>query len=475
MSGEVVAVLVGGVTVAALYLLVFGASASYSRNDPHGDGDRDDSGVLDSGPRWNAGLTVALLTGAAGVLLQNPAIFLSSVVGFAYAAYQYGSRSPDLDVSVTRTVDDHTPVPSSDVNVSVTVTNESERTLADLRVVDGVPDQLEVASGSPRHATSLRPGESETFDYALTARRGEHRFGKTTLVAKNLSGASEQRDERDARDTDMDIEHSTITCETRAEEVPLPSRTSSYPGHITTDSGGEGVEFYATREYRPGDPLSRVDWKRVARTGEMTTVEFRETRAATVVVVVDVRTLAHVTRKDGEPDAVELGAYAAERLSDALLQQNNRVGLALFGPTEEYLEPSGGTEQAARIRAMLRETPEPREQSVGLFSDRRRTRANRQRFETLRKRLPDAAQIVYLSPMLDEGAVDMVERFEAYGHPVTVVSPNVTGDTTGGTVERLDREERLSAVRGGGVRTIDWSPDEPIRTAIAAATAGWSQ
>ena len=474
MSGEVVAVLVGGVTVAALYLLVFGASAKLDPGEPQ-DERPDDDGLLSAGPRWDAGLTVALLAGAAGVLLRNPAVFLSSVVGFAYAAYRYGSRSPDLDVSVTRAVDDHTPLPSGDVNVAVTVTNESERTLADLRVVDGVPDGLEVASGSPRHCTSLRPGESETFSYALTARRGDHEFGPTRLVAKNLSGTIEQRAERDARDTDMDIDHSTITCETRAEDVPLRARTAAYPGHITTDSGGEGVEFYATREYRPGDPLSRVDWKRVARTGELSTVEFRETRAATVVVVVDVRTPAHVTRSDGEPDAVELSAYAAERLSDALLRQNNRVGLSLFGPTEEYLEPSGGTEQAARIRAALEQTPPPSERSAGLFSERRRTRANRQRFETLRKQLPDAAQILYLSPMLDEGAVDVVERFEAYGHPVTLVSPDVTGETPGGTVERLDRDERLSVVRSGGVRTVDWSPDEPIRTAVAAATAGWSR
>ena len=472
MSGEgTTAVIVGGVLVAALYVVAFRATDDRKRaRRRRGDGDDSDDrrGVLDAGPRWDAGLTVALLCGGAGVLLGNTALFLSSTVGFAYATYRYGARPPGLDVAVERTIDDRSPAPSREIEVTFTATNEGERSLADLRIVDGVPERLGVVSGSPRHCTSLRPGESATFSYVLRARRGSHEFGATTLVARNISGSVSRREERRVE--------ATVTCETRAEDVSLPARTSSYPGHITTDSGGEGVEFYATREYQAGDPLSRVDWKRYARTRELTTVDFRQTRAATVVVVVDVRAPSHVARRDGEPDAVELGQYAAERLAAALLRRNNRVGLSVFGPPEKYLEPAGGDEQAARVRAALEENRSASEQRpVGLFSNHRRNRATESRFDTLRKRLPGAAQVVFVSPVLDEMAVDIAKRFEAYGHPVTVVGPDVTEtDTPGGTVEGLERDDRIASVRSGGIRVIDWSPDDPIQSAVDAAAARWS-
>ncbi|MFC4451683.1 DUF58 domain-containing protein [Halorussus aquaticus] len=427
------------------------------------------------GPQWDPGTTVALLAGAGGILTKNTTVFLAGVVGFAYAAYRYGTRPPDLDVSVERAISERSPLPSSDVEIALTVRNEGEKPISDLRIVDGVPERLGVVSGSPRHCTSLRPGEEATFTYEVRARRGTHEFGRTDLVARNVSGSAERRTERDARAPgDAADAATTITCETRADDVPLPADTSSHPGQVTTDSGGEGVEFYATREYQSSDPMSRIDWKRYAKSRELTTVDFRETRAATVMVVVDARTPALVARRAGEPDAVELAEYAAERLAEAFARRNDRVGLSIFGPDERYLAPAGGDEQVARVRAELESTAPPTDRLEGIFSERRRNRANEDRFDTLRKRMPNAAQVVFLSPMADDYAVEVAERFRAYGHAVTVVSPDVTGSgTVGGAIDRIEREERLAGLRGG-VRVVDWSPDEPIRAAVSAATARWS-
>jgi uncharacterized protein (DUF58 family) len=427
----------------------------------------DQPAVVRTGPRWDPGTTVALLAGAGGILTRNTTIFLAGVVGFAYAAYRYGTRPPAYSVSVEREIDDRSPLPSREVSVALTVRNEGEEPIADLRVVDGVPERLGVISGSPRHCTSLRAGEEDAFSYSVRARRGVHEFGATSLVARNVSGSAERRFEREAA--------GRITCETRADDVPLPADTSSYPGHITTDSGGQGVEFYATREYQSSDPMNRVDWKRLAKTGELTTVDFRETRAATVMVVVDARTPSRVARRDGEPDAVELSEYAAERLVEAFVRRNDRVGLAVFGPAERYLGPAGGDEQVARIRTELEASSAVRERTPGIFDDRRQNRANESRFDTLRKRMPDSAQVVFLSPIADDYAVEVAERFRAYGHAVTVASPDVTETgRPGGAVERIERGRRLAEVRGSGIRVVDWSPDDPIRIAVSKATARWS-
>ncbi|WP_232820616.1 DUF58 domain-containing protein [Halorussus litoreus] len=438
-----------------------------SADDAATDSDEDDSVVRTTGPRWAPGTTVGLLAGAAGLLTNNTTVFLAGVVGFAYTAYRSGTEPPDPDLSAEREIDDRSPAPSREIEVTLTVRNDGETTVPDLRIVDGVPEKLAVTSGSPRFCTGLRPGESASFSYRVRARRGTHEFGATTLVARNVSGSAERRFRREIP--------ATVTSESRPGDVPLPADTSSHPGHITTDSGGEGVEFYATREHHPSDPPSRIDWKRYARTRELTTVEFRETRAATVMVVVDARRAAHVARRDGEPDAVALCEYVAERLAGSLLRRNDRVGLAVYGPPEAYLAPGGGDEQSARVRATLRDADTPFEpQPVGLFRERRRSRTNETRFDTLRKRMPAASQVIFLSPMADDFAADVAKRFRAYGHAVTVLSPDVSGDTPGGSVEGIERAERLSSVRESDVRVVDWSPDEPLRNAVEAATARWS-
>ena len=152
-----------------------------------------------NGPQLNAGMTVALLAGAAGVVTGNTVMFLSAVVGFVYAAYQFTAGPPELTVELEREVSERSPRPSEDVTVTMTVENDGDDAVADLRIVDGVPEHLAVEDGSPRHGTSLGPGETITFSYTVRAQRGAHEFTPTTLVAKSMSGTAETHEKRNLR------------------------------------------------------------------------------------------------------------------------------------------------------------------------------------------------------------------------------------------------------------------------------------
>ncbi len=418
-----------------------------------------------SGPQLNAGMTVALLAGAAGVVTGNTVMFLSAVIGFVYAAYQFMSGTPDLTIELDREVSERSPRPSEDVQVTMTVENYGEDAIPDLRIVDGVPEQLAVVDGSPRHGTSLGPGETVSFTYAIRTQRGAHEFEPTTLVAKSMSGTAEVREERNLP--------MTITCDTYVENVPLSQLTTPMPGHIETDASGEGIEFHSTREYRPSDPMSRIDWKRFARTQELTTVNFRESRAASVLLLVDARSKSCIARRSGEPNAIDLSEYAAERMTAALVRQNDRVGFALYGPQDLFLAPNGGREQVARVRQELEkmETPRMTTSGSGLFGIGHEERMMESRFKRLLKRLSSETQVIFLSPLADDVAVNIAKRFDAYGHAVTVVSPDMTEtDTPGGTVSGLARAERLNEVRRSGLHAIDWSPDEPLAAAVSKST-----
>lgn len=415
--------------------------------------------------RWRGVRAVALLAGGVGVLVGRPLVLLAAVIGVAYAAHATRATRPTLALEIEREVSDEQPEPGREVAVTLTVRNVGDRTLGDLRLVDGVPAPLPVTQGSPRLGTALRTGKEAQVSYAVEARRGEHAFDPVTVLARDLGGAVEAERTEPVETTLRCVPRFTPTA-----TLPLRQGTTPFTGRVETDTGGSGVEFYATREYRRGDALSRIDWKRRARTGELTTLVFREERAATVVLLIDARTTAYRAPEPGEPHAVEHAVAATGEVFASLLSSGDRVGLAAIGRETCWLAPGNGRDHRARGAELLAThpalTPVPPEDSQYVSLQVRR----------LRRRLPANAQVVVFSPMIDDYAPDLARRLDAYGHPVTVVSPDVTADATPGQrLARVERGTRLASLREAGLRVIDWDPDRPLGVAIERASERWSR
>lgn len=416
--------------------------------------------------RWTGVAGLALLAvGLAVVLGRRPAILLAGVFGVAYAAYARSGDAPDPSLRVERDLADATPDPDDEVRVTVRVTNEGERPLFDLRLVDGVPSGLAVVEGSPRHATALRPDKSVAFDYAVGAVRGAHEWEPLHAIARDPSGA------RESVSTVGSVEPTELRCTpelSATADLPLRGLTSRYAGGIATDVGGSGIEFHSTREYRHGDPLKRVDWNRLARTGELATLDLREERAATIVLLIDAREGAYLTAEAGEANAVERSVEAAALAFPTLVGGGDRVGIAAFGPEDLWLAPGAGNDHRARVRETLAThpavSPTPTE---GRFFPALQ-------FRRLRKRLPADAQVLLFSPLCDDYVGTVAERLDAHGHLVTVVSPDPTGDDSPGhQLARIERALRLAELRRTGIRVVDWS-DESLAAAITEAAGRWS-
>lgn len=452
---------------------------------------------------WEAGAVLAVLLAGLGFVLTNVTLVLAAIVPAALAVYGSLTRPPDLAVDVERTVADETPVPGEPVQVSLTVTNVGERPIAELRVIDGVPDSLRVVTGSPRLCVSLEPGESATAAYTVEALRGEHAFESASLWARNVSGEVE-------RSVQADLE-TTLRCRDTVETMPTTAQTTPYQGRIATDARGAGLEFYATREYQPNDPLNRIDWNYWAQTGDPRTVEFRETRAGTIVVVLDDRRISRCARDEFTPDAVTLGRHAAVRIADALLDETNAVGGALLNQ-RRYERPGRGREQRRRLREFFFQTrgsDEPDSGSSYSLEDVDGTFVPTDRFDSgrsdrqpdgptgpesgiteipmgdgsggiptkwLRDRLPGRAQVVIVSPLLDDAPRRFLRRLQADDVDVTVLSPNVTTKASpGGTAARIERHERLRELRRRQCRVIDWEIDTPLSVALERAEHRWSR
>jgi uncharacterized repeat protein (TIGR01451 family) len=391
------------------------------------------------------GLVVLVCVGL-GVLLEVPGVLLAGAVGLGYVAYARSTRPGAVDLSASRSVSDTAPDPGDTVEVTVTVTNNGGF-CPDLRIVDGVPESLSVAGGSPRYGTALRAGESVTFSYTLRAAAGTHEFGPVLALTRNLSGSVERERYLDAASR-LRAVPSPIPVQT---PVPLRRQPTRYAGSRTTDTGGDGIEFRSVREYRPGDSLTRIDWNRRARTGELTTLEFNRERATRVVLLLDTRRSAHVGPDPAGPDAVERAVAGAQRLFPALLEDGHQVGIATFGAGERYLAPDTGRSHRRQGRTLLASEPAFHVRTGGY---------SRPWYwiPRLRRKLPSDTQLIVLSPLVDAESVRIVRQLEAYGYPTTVLSPDPTStETPSHRLMRARRRLLLSALRGAGVPVLDWA------------------
>ncbi|WP_276301174.1 DUF58 domain-containing protein [Halorussus lipolyticus] len=469
-------------------------------------------------PRFRGALAGTLLLTTLGLLYADPRLFAAAVVPLAYVAFgALSSLSGATKPEIERAFDSASPAPGSEIEVTLTVRNPGESALTDVRIVDGVPDELSVVSGSPRSALALRPDEEATVTYSVVAKRGEYDFGDPAVRVRTASATDSAT---------LAVEPSgetTLDCARSVSDPPFGEASPRRVGTHTTDSGGEGVEFHSTREYRPGDPISRIDWRRFAKTGDLTTVEFREERAVRVVVVIDARPVVRTTPSAGYPNGAELCAYAGRQLYDALTAGNVATGVTAVGladedapgglPADGLLWAAADGDSSARLvfeavgsagdRDAPRQVPgdgtgpaheaevgsdagdgTPDEAPIGTVADGgERTGSSGASSEadgaedpTVRRllaRLPADSQVVVVSPVLDDWPLSLARSVTARGHDLAVLSPDVTGaesattaESAGRTIAGTRREVRLWDLRTTGAKTVDWSVSDPLEIAL---------
>jgi len=428
------------------------------------------------GSRFDGAAMAAVALVTLGAVLGNAVLFVAATAPAVYLLAEALATPPDpASLAVERSVETPVVTPGQRTTVTVTVRNEGDRPMPDVRVVDRPPEGVTVDGAPARGCLSVRPGESESLAYEAVAGHGEHEFPNPVVRLRSLSAVG-ARTARPAAAGDA-----TLSCR-RAEESPsLRAAARRQVGTRPADTPGSGLEFHSVREYRHGDDVSRVDWRRFAKTGDLATVNFREPHATATVVVVDARRPTRVGRRPGGPTAAELSVDAAERVFVRLADAGNRVGLSALGVTAGDVEapvpsdradrpwvPVGGdgatrTRGRAVLDAVLSVAGDARTGPAPRTTDGVQRRVDPARPSVLRERLPGSAAVAVATPVLDDEPVALVEALSAAGHPVLVVSPDVTGtESLGARVTATERRLRLRRLRACGARVVDWDPGEPL-------------
>lgn len=458
--------------------------------------------------RWRVALVATLALVALGLLYANATLLAATLIPLSYVFYGTLSGLPEQHaLAVERDLDPATPEPGAVVGMTLTVENTGERVLSDVRIVDGVPDELAVIEGTPRLCASLSPGERATLQYSVVARRGTYAFEKPVARLRSLAGSNRRTRELDAAGDDE------LVCVTAVDTTLRQARSTPHTGAVTTDSGGSGLEFHSTRQYRQGDPVNRIDWHHVAKTGEFITVQYREQKTSRTVLVVDARPVARVTPAPGYPTALDRSVYATERLYETLTAAGVETTVAVLGLDEESAEhvafdpagivwagPDRDTSPEAVFDALVRapavaDQPRSSPPSIGFGAEsdgeRSPRTAGRTRDEGARRGesspdtsvrtdgggvttalvsgVPGDARVLLCSPLVDNWPVQFC-RALAGEHELVVVSPDPVGaETTGQRLADLHRRLRLREIQRVRGSTVDWAVEQPFETALREA------
>ncbi len=136
-----------------------------------------------------------------------------------------------------------------------------------------------------------------------------------------------------------------------ARQVLLRARESATMGTITSASRGGQDEFYGLREYRMGDPVRAIHWKRSAHTGDLVIRELTSNVTPQLVVMLDLRGWEKIS--DGAHRAEQGIELAASVIGHAFLE-NFAVGLLLAGVAQtQTAEPRMGLDQRRRLLGSL--------------------------------------------------------------------------------------------------------------------------
>jgi len=127
------------------------------------------------------------------------------------------------------------------------------------------------------------------------------------------------------------------------------------------DRRGLGLEFYAIRDYQPGDPMRRIAWKQSARAGGLRTRELASPVAATIMIELALNHEEQPSGRDRERKGKEVNSEGeraitlAASLATLASRLNISVGLRVpqlgvdIEPSQNYGRTSAILEALARI------------------------------------------------------------------------------------------------------------------------------
>jgi uncharacterized protein (DUF58 family) len=362
------------------------------------------------------------------------------------------------DLEIKRDVSAVNVYKGDDINVVLTLTNKSYRRTQQLEVFDNVPHEMKMRKGINLMRMNLGPGQTATIRYTVRCPlRGHYTIGPTSIRYRNTFNLFvSETSVGDRSDITVfpqvrDVEEALIRS-----DVP-----KMYTGATTLKTPGQGMEFYALREYFPGDSFRSINWKAFARTGELMVNEKTRDAVTDVFIILDTRDVARIGTVLKNP--LEMGTVAAASIANYFIKRRDSVSLVTYGERMDFLPPETGDKQHYKVLSQLAAV-----ESKGSMPLQAVTNA-------LSPRISRGSPVFIISSLEGDGTtLSAIRNLSGKGHEVIVLSPSSIDlerlvsriPRMAYEVLKLERQNRLTAISGYGAKVIDWTPSVELSQAL---------
>ena len=415
---------------------------------------------------WTRKAAILLTSGISliliGMMISN---FQLMIVGLTFISFLAinGWVEGHSDLEIKREVSAVNVYKGDDITVVLTVTNKSYRRTQQLEVFDNVPHEMKMRKGINLMRMNLGPGQTATIRYTVRCPlRGHYTIGPTSIRYRNTFNLFvSETSVGDRSDITVfpqvrDVEEALIRS-----DVP-----KMYTGATTLKTPGQGMEFYALREYFPGDSFRSINWKAFARTGELMVNEKTRDAVTDVFIILDTRDVARIGTVLKNP--LEMGTVAAASIANYFIKRRDSVSLVTYGERMDFLPPETGDKQHYKVLSQLAAV-----ESKGSMPLQAVTNA-------LSPRISRGSPVFIISSLEGDGTtLSAIRNLSGKGHEVIVLSPSSIDlerlvsriPRMAYEVLKLERQNRLTAISGYGAKVIDWTPSVELSQACLLYTS----
>lgn len=355
-------------------------------------------------------------------LLSNSTVVLALgvlVLG-AGGASRLWARVSLEQVTYTRTLSETRAFVGETIDVDIELANHKFVPVPWVEIRELIPQETLVvdggarASGLPRTAalyrnTSLRSHQTLRWPLKLLAtKRGYFRIGPTRLRSGDLFGFFPS--ERDFKQQDA------ITVYPKTYTLDELGLTSARP--FGEHAGGKRIfedpmRVIGVRDYSPGDPLKRVDWKATARLGRLQSRLYQPSHEQSVVVALNITTLEQ-TWEGFDPVLLERTVSVAASVAQGLFERGSAVGLVANGsyPNADRPLRVGANRRSGQLAEIL-----------GMLAMVQPMIPSRlaAELESREHPLPAGATVVVAAALMPDDLVATLQRLRSEGYALHVV------------------------------------------------------
>lgn len=326
---------------------------------------------------------------------------------------------------------------------------------------DKLPKEFKIRNGNNYFTLDMKAKEKTKIKYTLECPiKGHYPIGPVFLRSQDLFNLFYNEEKLEITDNLL-----VFPKIYDVKEMFIKTKTPKmYPGAITVKQPGIGTEFYALREYMPGDSFRDINWKAYARFRNMMVNQHEIEATSDVTIILDAREVTEIGTLN--KNSLIFGARATATLTSFFLKRRDNVALIIYNDTINTILPSSREQQLYNILISLAATPAKGNMPLLAVVD-----------VTIPRLCPKSPVILISNLEEDKTIQDAVSKIRAHDFDLTIISPTSPDFeflTSGISpiaydIMKVKRENLLKELRGFGARVIDWKPDTTLISIIKEA------